>query len=89
MTDDQGARKQAERQIGQDRVQTTPMLLCWLFYTNRLGDADKDVIIAEHESLRPKAPLTQHFESMRLCARECRRRSPPVASPEADADSTD
>ena len=88
MTDDQGARKQAERQIGQDRVQTTPMLLCWLFYTNRLGDADKDLIIAEHQALNPKIPLTQYFESMYLRALECRLQSHPVASPGADADST-
>jgi hypothetical protein len=84
MTDDQGARRQAERQIGPDRVQTTPRLLCWLFYTNCLGDADKDVIIAEHEALGPKIPLSKYFKEMYFWALQCRLQSRPDASAGTD-----
>lgn len=50
MTDDQGARKLASKILGNSRVQTTPHLLGWLFYTRELIDYDFKIIIQEHES---------------------------------------
>lgn len=60
MTDDQGARKLASLTLGKDRVQTTPHLLGWLFYTRELIDSDYNTIITEHES--QGRPLKVHLE---------------------------
>lgn len=50
LTDDQGARKMANSFIGSSKVQTTPHLLGWLFYTRELLDQDYSSIIKEHKS---------------------------------------
>jgi hypothetical protein len=72
MTDDGKARKLAERLVPLDKVQTTPKLFGWLLFTNHLSDADKDVIVDEHQRLRPQRPLTPHLDEMYRWALECR-----------------
>ena len=51
MTDDQKARKLGKEVIGNDKVQTTPHLLGWLFFEGKLLDVDKEDIVAEHKQL--------------------------------------
>ena len=51
MTDDQKARKLGKEVIGNDKVQTTPHLLGWLFFEGKLLDVDKEDIVAEHKRL--------------------------------------
>ena len=70
MTDDQGARDLAEAALSVP-VQTTPHLLGWLFFTERLTDADKDIVIAEHQAVQ--RPLSKFFEVMYLRALEYRQ----------------
>ena len=62
LTDDQGARKLATEIMGPEMVQTTPHLLGWLFFSQRLSDSDKDKIIDDHESF--KGPLRPYFEKV-------------------------
>ena len=69
-TDDQKARKLASHVMDTDRVQTTPHLFGWLYFTHSLGDADKDAIISEHE--RFEGPLRPHFEIMYMRALQYR-----------------
>ena len=71
MTDDQKARRLAERMLPPPLVQTTPHLLGWLFYTSHLGDGDKAVIVTQHESLC-RHPLTRYFEEVYRWALKCR-----------------
>jgi len=61
LTDDQKARKFAEG-IMTGRVQTTPHLLGWLFFTGRLTDGDKYTIITDHMALA--GILSPYFESI-------------------------
>jgi hypothetical protein len=61
-TDDTSARKLASQVMEERRVQTTPHLFGWLYFKHFLGDADKDAIIQEHESLQ--RPLRPYFEEM-------------------------
>ena len=49
--------------------QTTPHLLAWLFFTTRLADGDKSIIIKEHEDMG--RPLAESFESAYLEACRC------------------
>lgn len=70
LTDDQGARKLAEKIIDQSMVQTTPQLFGWLFYSNYLNDGDKDQIISDHRKC--SRPLSRFFEEMYLKALELR-----------------
>jgi hypothetical protein len=70
MTDDQKARRLGSDSLGSDRVQTTPHLFGWLFFSGYLVDSDKDQIIAEHESL--SRPLKPYFEDMYKEALRCR-----------------
>lgn len=62
LTDDQGARKLASQIMGSEMVQTTPHLLGWLLFNQRLSDSDKDKIIDDHESF--KRPLRPYFEKV-------------------------
>jgi predicted nucleic acid-binding protein len=69
LTDDQKARKLGAEILGNNRVQTTPLLLGWLFYNNLLSDGDLNVIIQSHNE--HNRPLEKHFravhnESLRL-----------------------
>jgi hypothetical protein len=70
LTDDQKARLLAREVIGRSMVQTTPHLFGWLYFNRRLGEGDKDAIIAEHKSLG--RPLAKHFEAMYEEAMRCR-----------------
>ncbi len=56
--------------IGNDKVQTTPHLLGWLFFQGGLSDVDKDVIIAEHKRLGGN--LEQFYEEVYREAMRCR-----------------
>lgn len=68
LTDDQGARKLAEKILEKRMVQTTPQLFGWLFYSGHLSDGDKDKIIADHKGFN--RPLSQYFDEMYLKALE-------------------
>jgi len=59
MTDDQKARRLAQ-DAGHARVQTTPHLFSWLFFTGKLSEADKGAIIQQHVEMGQ--PLKPHFE---------------------------
>ena len=61
LTDDQGARKLGQEVIP-DHVQTTPHLFGWLLFEGILKDSDKDIVMAEHESLN--LPLRKYFEEI-------------------------
>ena len=60
MTDDQKARRLAQ-DVGHPLVQTTPHLFAWLIFKQRLGDADKGIVIRQHEEM--EQILTLHFEA--------------------------
>lgn len=62
ITDDKKARNLAENVLNHEYVQTTPLLLGWLFYSSYLSDHQKDEIIVEHEKLR--RPLGKYFNIM-------------------------
>jgi predicted nucleic acid-binding protein len=62
LTDDQGARKLASQIMGSEMVQTTPPLLGWLIFTQRVSESDKHKIIEDHESF--KRPLRPYFEKV-------------------------
>jgi len=69
LTDDQKARKVGSDVLGKVNVQTTPLILGWLFYNNLLSDGDIDNIIASHKEYN--RPLEKYFrevhtESLRL-----------------------
>lgn len=72
LTDDYkgGARRLAQDILGPKMAQTTPQIFGWLYFTNQLGDSDKDKIIEEHKKF--KRPLTQQFETMYQEALRCR-----------------
>lgn len=61
LTDDQKARKFAEG-IMTGMVQTTPHLFGWLFFTGRLTDGDKSMIITDHKAL--EGDLSPYFEAI-------------------------
>jgi len=69
LTDDQKARKLGVEILGKSGVQTTPLVLGWLFYNNLLSDGDIDEIIKSHnEHSRPLEKYFRevHTESLRL-----------------------
>jgi len=59
ITDDQRARRLAT-ESGHARTQTTPHLLAWLLFSNRLGDSDAEAVISENTAM--SLPLAKHFE---------------------------
>jgi hypothetical protein len=59
VTDDQKARRLAGAELSASSVQTTPQLLGWLIFTQRLGDGDVDRVVDEHQ--RMKRPLSKFF----------------------------
>jgi hypothetical protein len=73
LTDDQKARRLAERVLQPDHVQTIPHLFGWLLFTGALQDSDKDCVIGEHAAM--KRPLGRFFEEMYLSALEQRLKS--------------
>jgi len=70
LTDDQKARKLAQQVLPEPGVQTTPHLLGWLLFNNKLMDHEKDLIVREHVSLG--RPLAEHLETAYLEACRCR-----------------
>jgi predicted nucleic acid-binding protein len=76
LTDDQKARRLAS-QAGHKLVQTTPHLFGWLVFTGRLGDQDKDVVIAEHRKL--DGILSKHLEEAYRVAPQYRLAAPPAS----------
>jgi len=70
LTDDQKARKLAGEVMDRNKIQTTPHLFGWLYFTKHLGNGDKDSIIKEHSSF--SRPLEPYFESMYQEALRCR-----------------
>jgi len=48
LTDDQKARKLAGEILRKPNPQTTPHLFGWLFFTTRLVDSEKKIVIREH-----------------------------------------
>lgn len=72
-TDDQGARKIAKHILGVANVQTTPLMVGWLFYKNHLLDSDLEAIIVDHKNAgRPLAKYFRevHVESYRIKMQE-------------------
>lgn len=68
MTDDQRARKLAH-EVGHTKVQTTPHLLAWLFFTGRLSEGDKAPIIQQHVEMgQILKPYFERAHSMALNA---------------------
>lgn len=59
VTDDQKARRLADVALGASAVQTTPQLLGWLIFTQRLSDWDVGRVIDEHQQM--KRPLSKYF----------------------------
>jgi len=74
MTDDQKARRLAQ-DVGHPLVQTTPHLFAWLIFKQRLVDADKSLVIRQHEEMGQI--LSPHFEDAYRLARECGINSQP------------
>ena len=70
LTDDQKARKLAQEVLGPASTQTTPHLVGWLFFTNKLVDGDKSVVLSEHQAMG--RPLGKYFEEMYMEACRCR-----------------
>lgn len=68
LTDDQSARALAGQVMDTKRVQTTPHLLGWLFFSDFLNDSDRDPIIKEHREF--DRPLAKYFEETYLKALE-------------------
>lgn len=50
LTDDDKAVKLAKEVMNPQMVQTTPHLFGWLYFHNKLGDSEKNTIIADHNS---------------------------------------
>lgn len=70
LTDDQKARKLMRDVLPNPGAQTTPHLLGWLFFTNRMIDSDKDAVIREHREM--ERPLSRFFDEVYLEACRCR-----------------
>ena len=62
LTDDQKARRLAEKVLPLDRVQTVPHLFGWLLFGGVIQDGDKDQVIREHSDLG--RPLSRFFEDV-------------------------
>lgn len=72
ITDDRKAWKLA-KDSGHPHTQTTPHLFSWLIFTGRLGDSDKDIVIAQHvDAGRHIAP---HLQTAYEMALQCRLNS--------------
>lgn len=74
MTDDQKARRLAQ-DVGHALIQTTPHLFSWLIFKQRLVDADKAMILQQHQEMGQI--LGPHFENAYRLARECALNSRP------------
>ena len=59
LTDDQKARRIAKDILGEGMVQTTPLIVGWLFYEAIFSDGDLNTLITEHVSFN--RPLEKYF----------------------------
>lgn len=71
LTDDQKARKIAKIILGEEKVQTTPQIVGWLFYEALFSDVDLVQIIDEHNY--HGRPLAKYFRE--VYSEACRLRS--------------
>lgn len=62
LTDDQPARKFASNVLGTEKVQTTPQLVGYLFYTRAFIDGELEEIIREHRKFN--RPLEVYFREV-------------------------
>lgn len=69
LTDDMKARRLAQ-DSGHALTQTTPHLFGWLIFTGRLGDSDKQTVIAQHIAM--EQILAPHLERAYEMALQCR-----------------
>lgn len=69
ITDDMKARKLAN-QSGHALTQTTPHLFAWLIFTGKLGDSDKNTVIAQHQAMQQD--LAPHLERAYEMALQCK-----------------
>lgn len=72
ITDDSKALKLA-KESGHPYAQTTPHLFSWLIFTGRLGDGDKDIVIAQH--IEAGRDIARHFQAAYEIALQCRLNS--------------
>lgn len=72
ITDDRKA-WQLAKDSGHPHTQTTPHLLSWLIFIGRLGDGDKDTIIAQH--LEAGRHIAQHLQMAYEMALQCKLNS--------------
>jgi predicted nucleic acid-binding protein len=71
MTDDKKASKLARSVINNNKVQSTPHLLAWLYFAGRLQDSDKDTVIADLTALN-RGSLKTHIDEAYREALRCR-----------------
>ncbi|MGI4778315.1 MAG: hypothetical protein ACRYGA_09390 [Janthinobacterium lividum] len=69
ITDDRKA-CQLAKDSGHPHAQTTPHLFSWLIFTGRLGDSDKDTVIAQH--VEAGRQIAQHLQRAYEMALQCR-----------------
>lgn len=87
LTDDQKARRRAAEH-GCLHVQTTPHLLSWLLFRNRLGDSDLHTIVTQHEEVG--GTLSKHFRDAAGEARMCQlNAAKATGSPDAGPSNAD
>jgi hypothetical protein len=72
ITDDRKA-WQLAKDSGHPHAQTTPHLFSWLIFTGRLGDCDKDIVIAQH--VDAGRHIARHLETAYEIALQCRLNS--------------
>lgn len=72
ITDDRKA-LQLAKDSGHPHTQTTPHLFSWLIFTRRLGDGDKDEVIAQH--VDAGGDIALHLQRAYEMALQCRLNS--------------
>lgn len=72
ITDDRKA-WQLAKDSGHPHAQTTPHLFSWLIFTGKLGDADKDTVIAQH--VEAGRQLARHLQTAYEMALQCKLNS--------------
>lgn len=72
ITDDRKAWRLA-KDSGHAYAQTTPHLFSWLIFTGRLGDGDKDTVIAQH--INAGRHIAEHLQNAYEIALQCRLNS--------------
>jgi hypothetical protein len=70
MTDDRKAANLASAVLSREKIQSTPHLFAWLFFTGLLLDCDKGLIVSQFAEL--KRNLEPHFENAYMEAMRCK-----------------